>query len=165
MPCANSSGGSHGYLSEARTISLGYDVDRFKLLAFVISAALAGLAGAMKTLVLGFATLSDVHWTMSGAVILMTLLGGLGTRLGPVVGAVIVVGLETKLAAFGTWLAELTHIAWFQGLGESASIVTGVMFVVCVLLFRRGIVGEGARWLERREDARGREFGRLVQRG
>jgi branched-chain amino acid transport system permease protein len=151
--------------NEARTISLGYDVDRFKLLAFVISAALAGLAGAMKTLVLGFATLSDVHWTMSGAVILMTLLGGLGTRLGPVVGAVIVVGLETKLAAFGTWLAELTHIAWFQGLGESASIVTGVMFVVCVLLFRRGIVGEGARWLERREDARGREFGRLVQRG
>jgi branched-chain amino acid transport system permease protein len=151
--------------NEARTISLGYDVDRFKLLAFVISAALAGLAGAMKTLVLGFATLSDVHWTMSGAVILMTLLGGLGTRLGPVVGAVIVVGLETKLAAFGTWLAELTHIAWFQGLGESARIVTGVMFVVCVLLFRRGIVGEGARWLARREDARGRAFGRLVQRG
>ena len=77
----------------------------------------------------------------------------------------IVVGLETKLASFGTWLGELTHIAWFQGLGESVSIVTGVMFVACVLLFRRGIVGEIARLLERREDARGREFGRLVQRG
>ncbi|CAL8480348.1 branched-chain amino acid ABC transporter permease [Caballeronia sp. S22] len=143
--------------NEARTVSLGYDVDRFKLLAFVISAACAGLAGAMKTLVLGFATLSDVHWTMSGTVILMTLLGGLGTRFGPAVGAVIVVGLETKLAAFGTWLAELTHIAWFQGLGESVSIVTGIMFVACVLLFRRGIVGELAQWYGRRD----RESGRL----
>jgi branched-chain amino acid transport system permease protein len=143
--------------NEARTVSLGYDVDRFKLLAFVISAACAGLAGAMKTLVLGFATLSDVHWTMSGTVILMTLLGGLGTRFGPAVGAVIVVGLETKLAAFGTWLAELTHIAWFQGLGESVSIVTGIMFVACVLLFRRGIVGELAQWYGRRD----REGGRL----
>jgi branched-chain amino acid transport system permease protein len=143
--------------NEARTVSLGYDVDRFKLLAFVISAACAGLAGAMKTLVLGFATLSDVHWTMSGTVILMTLLGGLGTRFGPALGAVIVVGLETKLAAFGTWLAELTHIAWFQGLGESVSIVTGIMFVACVLLFRRGIVGELAQWYGRRD----REGGRL----
>ncbi|GJH25122.1 branched-chain amino acid ABC transporter permease [Caballeronia novacaledonica] len=143
--------------NEARTVSLGYDVDRFKLLAFVISAACAGLAGAMKTLVLGFATLSDVHWTMTGTVILMTLLGGLGTRFGPAVGAVIVVGLETKLAAFGTWLAELTHIAWFQGLGESVSIVTGIMFVACVLLFRRGIVGELAQWYGRRD----REGGRL----
>ncbi|MFM0517632.1 MULTISPECIES: branched-chain amino acid ABC transporter permease [Caballeronia] len=143
--------------NEARTVSLGYDVDRFKLLAFVISAACAGLAGAMKTLVLGFATLYDVHWTMSGTVILMTLLGGLGTRFGPAVGAVIVVGLETKLAAFGTWLAELTHIAWFQGLGESVSIVTGIMFVACVLLFRRGIVGELAQWYGRRD----REGGRL----
>ena len=143
--------------NEARTVSLGYDVDRFKLLAFVISAACAGLAGAMKTLVLGFATLSDVHWTMSGTVILMTLLGGLGTRFGPAVGAVIVVGLETKLAAFGTWLAELTHIAWFQGLSESVSIVTGIMFVACVLLFRRGIVGELAQWYGRRD----REGGRL----
>ncbi|GJH15884.1 branched-chain amino acid ABC transporter permease [Caballeronia novacaledonica] len=143
--------------NEARTVSLGYDVDRFKLLAFVISAACAGLAGAMKTLVLGFATLSDVHWTMSGTVILMTLLGGLGTRFGPALGAAIVVGLETKLAAFGTWLAELTHIAWFQGLGESVSIVTGIMFVACVLLFRRGIVGELAQWYGRRD----REGGRL----
>ena len=143
--------------NEARTVSLGYDVDRFKLLAFVISAACAGLAGAMKTLVLGFATLSDVHWTMSGTVILMTLLGGLGTRFGPALGAVIVVGLETKLAAFGTWLAELTHIAWFQGLSESVSIVTGIMFVACVLLFRRGIVGELAQWYGRRD----REGGRL----
>ncbi|SPB14624.1 branched-chain amino acid ABC transporter integral membrane subunit [Caballeronia novacaledonica] len=148
--------------NEARTISLGYDVDRFKLLAFVISAACAGLAGAMKTLVLGFATLSDVHWTMSGTVILMTLLGGLGTRLGPAVGAVIVVGLETKLAGLGTWLAEVTHIAWFQGLGESVSIVTGVMFVASVLLFRRGIVGEAAQWLGRRDREGSRLRGRLV---
>lgn len=148
--------------NEARTVSLGYDVDRFKLLAFVISAACAGLAGAMKTLVLGFATLSDVHWTMSGTVILMTLLGGLGTRFGPAVGAVIVVGLETKLAAFGTWLAELTHIAWFQGLGESVSIVTGIMFVACVLLFRRGIVGEMAQCYGRRDREGGRLPGHLV---
>lgn len=150
--------------NEARTVSLGYDVDRFKLLAFVISAACAGLAGAMKTLVLGFATLSDVHWTMSGTVILMTLLGGLGTRLGPAIGAVIVVGLESKLAAFGTWLADGTHLAWFQGLGESVSIVTGVMFVACVMLFRRGIVGEAAKWLGRRERTRGRLLARLVPR-
>jgi branched-chain amino acid transport system permease protein len=149
--------------NEARTVSLGYDVDRFKLLAFVISAACAGLAGAMKTLVLGFATLSDVHWTMSGTVILMTLLGGLGTRLGPVAGAVIVVGLETKLAAFGTWLADLTHLGWFERLGESVSIVTGVMFVACVMLFRRGIVGEATRWLGQRE-RRSRLPGRLVPR-
>jgi branched-chain amino acid transport system permease protein len=149
--------------NEARTVSLGYDVDRFKLLAFVISAACAGLAGAMKTLVLGFATLSDVHWTMSGTVILMTLLGGLGTRLGPALGAVIVVGLETRLAAFGTWLAEFTRIAWFQGLGESVGIVTGVMFVACVLLFRRGIVGEIAQWLGRRERTRARLSGHMMQ--
>jgi branched-chain amino acid transport system permease protein len=149
--------------NEARTVSLGYDVDRFKLLAFVISAACAGLAGAMKTLVLGFATLSDVHWTMSGTVILMTLLGGLGTRFGPALGAVIVVGLETKLAAFGTWLAELTHIAWFQGLGESVSIVTGVMFVACELLFRRGIVGEIARLRERRVQTPEHLTGRMMQ--
>jgi branched-chain amino acid transport system permease protein len=149
--------------NEARTVSLGYDVDRFKLLAFVISAACAGLAGAMKTLVLGFATLSDVHWTMSGTVILMTLLGGLGTRYGPAVGAVIVVGLETKLASFGTWLGEVTHIAWFQGLGESVSIVTGVMFVACVLLFRRGIVGEIARLRERRVQTPEHLTGRMMQ--
>jgi len=149
--------------NEARTVSLGYDVDRFKLLAFVISAACAGLAGALKTLVLGFATLSDVHWTMSGAVILMTLLGGLGTRFGPALGAVIVVGLETKLAAFGTWLADVTHIAWFQGLGESVSIVTGIMFVACVLLFRRGIVGEAAQWLAHRERTQSRVSRRLMQ--
>jgi branched-chain amino acid transport system permease protein len=140
--------------NEARTISLGYDVDRFKILAFVISAALAGLAGAMKTLVLGFATLADVHWSMSGMVILMTLVGGLGTRLGPVLGAVIVVGLESRLAAFGTWLADVTHVAWFQGIGESVSLLTGVMFVSCVLLFRRGIVGECQHWFERRQRTR-----------
>lgn len=149
--------------NEARTISLGYDVDRFKLLAFVLSAAIAGLAGAMKTLVLGFATLSDVHWTLSGTVILMTLIGGLGTRLGPVVGAVIVVVLESRLAAFGNWLADVTQIAWFQGLGESVSLLTGVMFVACVLLFRRGIVGECAQWLERRGRMRARCAARPAQ--
>lgn len=149
--------------NEARTISLGYDVDRFKLLAFVLSAAMAGLAGAMKTLVLGFATLSDVHWTLSGTVILMTLIGGLGTRLGPVVGAVIVIVLESRLAAFGGWLADVTQIAWFQGLGESVSLLTGVMFVACVLLFRRGIVGECAQWMERRGRMRARGLERPAQ--
>ncbi|WP_081072644.1 branched-chain amino acid ABC transporter permease [Burkholderia cepacia] len=136
--------------NEARTISLGYNINRFKLLAFVISAALAGLAGSMKTLVLGFATLSDVYWTTSGTVILMTLLGGLGTRLGPIVGAVIVVCIESKLGEFGAWLADITHIAWFQGLGDSVSLLTGVMFVCCVLLFRRGIVGECQHWLKQK---------------
>jgi branched-chain amino acid transport system permease protein len=149
--------------NEARTISLGYDVDRYKLLAFVLSAAMAGLAGAMKTLVLGFATLSDVHWTLSGTVILMTLIGGLGTRLGPVVGAVIVVVLESRLAAFGNWLADVTQIAAFQGLGESVSLLTGVMFVACVLLFRRGIVGECAQWIERRGRTRAHTAVRSTQ--
>jgi branched-chain amino acid transport system permease protein len=137
--------------NEARTTSLGYDADRFKLLVFTISAAIAGLAGAMKTLVLGFATLSDVHWTMSGTVILMTLVGGLGTRLGPVVGALIVVGIESKLGAFGGWLAQVTHLAWFNQIGESVSLLTGVLFVGCVLLFRRGIVGACGDWQSRRK--------------
>ncbi|HJV53501.1 MAG TPA: branched-chain amino acid ABC transporter permease [Noviherbaspirillum sp.] len=128
--------------NEPRAISLGYDVDKYKLLAFVLSATLAGLAGATKTVVLGFETLTDVHWTMSGLVILMTLVGGLGTLVGPVVGAILIVALENKLGDLGNWLATLTSIEWFRSIGESVTIVTGFIFIVCVLLFRRGIVGE-----------------------
>ena len=112
--------------NEPRAISLGYEVDRFKLISFVISATLAGLAGSLKTLVFQLATLTDVHWHMSGEVVLMTLLGGMGTILGPVVGAGIVVGLQNYLANIGSW----------------STIATGVIFVVCVLAFRRGVVGE-----------------------
>ena len=136
--------------NEPRAISLGYDVDRYKLLAFVLSAALTGLAGATKTLVLGFETLTDAHWTMSGLVILMTLVGGLGTLTGPIVGAVIIILLENKLGDIGSWLAAVTHIDWFNGLGESVTIVTGFIFIVCVLAFRRGIVGEIGALFKRR---------------
>ncbi|MEF7617585.1 branched-chain amino acid ABC transporter permease [Aquincola sp. MAHUQ-54] len=137
--------------NEARAISLGYDVDRFKLVAFVLSAGLAGLAGATKTLVLGFATLTDAVWTTSGAVILMTLVGGMGTMLGPIVGALIIIALENKIGDFGKALADLTGVAWFNGLGESVSLVTGLIFIVCVLAFRRGVVGEILhRWPGRR---------------
>ncbi len=128
--------------NEARATSLGYDVDRFKLLAFVLSAALAGLAGATKTLVLGFATLTDAVWTTSGLVILMTLVGGMGTLLGPMVGALIIISLENKIGDLGKALADMTGVAWFNGLGESVSLVTGLIFIVCVLAFRRGVVGE-----------------------
>ncbi|HZG21516.1 MAG TPA: branched-chain amino acid ABC transporter permease [Herbaspirillum sp.] len=128
--------------NEPRAISLGYDVARYKLLAFVLSAGLAGLAGATKTLVLGFETLTDVHWSMSGLVVLMTLVGGLGTILGPIVGAVIIIMLENKLGDIGTWLASATNIDWFNTLGDSVTIVTGFIFIVCVLAFRKGIVGE-----------------------
>jgi branched-chain amino acid transport system permease protein len=128
--------------NEPRAISLGYDVNKFKLLAFVLSAALAGLAGATKTVVLGFETLTDVHWTMSGLVVLMTLVGGLGTLAGPIVGAIIIIALENKLGDLGNWLATLTSIEWFRSIGESVTIVTGLIFIVCVLAFRRGIVGE-----------------------
>ena len=112
--------------NEPRAVSLGYDVDRYKLLAFVISAGLSGLAGSMKALVFQSATLSDVHWHRSGEVVLMTLLGGLGTPIGPSVGALLVAGLENYLAAYGSWIA----------------VITGGVFIVCVLAFRRGIVGE-----------------------
>jgi branched-chain amino acid transport system permease protein len=112
--------------NEARALSLGYDVDRYKLVAFVISAALAGLAGATKTLVFGAETLTDVHWHMSGEVVLMTLLGGMGTVLGPSVGALIVLVLQNYLSGFGSWV----------------TVITGVVFVVGVLAFRRGFVGE-----------------------
>jgi branched-chain amino acid transport system permease protein len=120
--------------NEPRAISLGYAVDRYKLLAFVLSAALAGLAGSLKTLVLGFASLSDVHWMTSGEVILMTLLGGLGTFLGPVVGAGVVIALQDTLAdRVGSWV----------------TVIIGVIFVICVSLFRRGIVGEYVAFRER----------------
>ena len=121
--------------NEARAISLGYHVDRYKLLAFVLSTALAGLAGALKTLVLGFATLSDVHWSLSGEVVLMTLLGGMGTFTGPVLGAFTIVGLQNFLAdRVGSWV----------------TVIIGAIFVLCVLAFRRGFVGELLAWRERR---------------
>ena len=112
--------------NEPRALSLGYDVDRYKLLAFVISAGLSGLAGSMKALVFQSATLSDVHWHQSGVVVLMTLLGGMGTPIGPSVGALLVVALENYLASYGSWV----------------TVITGAVFVACVLAFRRGIVGE-----------------------
>ena len=121
--------------NEPRAVSLGYEVDRYKLLAFVLSAALAGLAGGLKTLVMGFATLTDVHWSMSGEVILMSLLGGVGTFFGPVVGAGIVISLQDLLAdKVGAWV----------------TVIIGVIFVVCVLAFRKGVVGELQAWFERR---------------
>ena len=121
--------------NEPRAISLSYDAERYKLLAFVLSATLAGLAGATKAIVFQLASLTDVHWTMSGEVVLMTLLGGMGTIFGPVVGAFAIVGLESYLAVFGQWV----------------TVITGAIFVVCVLAFRRGIVGElGAWWSKRR---------------
>jgi branched-chain amino acid transport system permease protein len=124
--------------NEPRAISLGYQVDRYKLLAFVLSAALAGLAGSLKALVMGFATLTDVHWSMSGEVILMSLLGGVGTLFGPVFGAGIVVALQDLLAdKVGAWV----------------TVIIGVIFVVCVLAFRKGVVGELQAYLERRRNA------------
>ena len=136
--------------NEARATSLGYDTGHFKLLAFVLSAALAGLAGATKTLVLGFATLTDAIWTTSGLVILMTLVGGMGTLVGPMVGALVIIALENKIGDFGNALAELTGVTWFNSLGESVSLVTGLIFIVCVLAFRRGLVGEAMALLERK---------------
>ena len=112
--------------NEPRARSLGYDTDRFKLLAFVISAALSGLAGGTKSLVFQLASLTDVNWHMSGEVVLMTLLGGMGTIFGPAVGALLVVTLNNYLAGFGSWV----------------TIIIGAIFVTCVLAFRRGIVGE-----------------------
>jgi branched-chain amino acid transport system permease protein len=119
--------------NEARTLSLGYDVDKYKLLAFVLSAALSGLAGATKALVFKFETLTDVHWHMSGEVVLMTLLGGMGTILGPTVGAFIVVTLQNYLSSLEGWV----------------TVITGAIFVLCVLAFRRGVVGEIAALLKK----------------
>src|SRR6202790_4020856 len=121
--------------NEPRAISLGYKVDRYKLVAFVLSASLAGLAGSLKALVLGFVTLSDVSQGTSGEVILMTLLGGSGTFLGPVVGAILVVALQEYLSDLvGAWV----------------SVIIGSIFVVCVMTFRRGFVGEIQRRFARR---------------
>jgi branched-chain amino acid transport system permease protein len=119
--------------NEPRAISLGYKPEQYKLLAFVLSATLAGLAGGTKAMVFQLASLTDVHWTMSGEVVLMTLLGGLGTVFGPVVGAFILVALEQYLAQLGAWV----------------TIVQGAIFVICVLTFRRGVVGELARILRK----------------
>lgn len=122
--------------NEPRAISLGYEVDRYKLLAFVLSASLSGLAGSLKCLVMGLASLTDVDWTMSGEVILMSLLGGVGTFLGPVIGSVLVISLQDTLAdKVGAWV----------------TVIIGAIFVVCVLAFRKGIVGEVLAWRDRRK--------------
>jgi len=126
--------------NEPRAISLGYDVDRYKLLAFVLSTGLAGLAGSLKTVVLGFATLSDAHWSLSGEVVLMTLLGGMGTFAGPVIGAFTIIGLQNFLAdRVGSWV----------------TVIIGAIFVICVVAFRRGFVGELAAWQKRRGGSNG----------
>jgi branched-chain amino acid transport system permease protein len=118
--------------NEQRATSLGYNTDHYKLIAFVLSAALAGLAGATKALVFQLASLTDVHWTMSGEVILMTLMGGLGRFTGPVVGAFLVVELEESFKGSGGWV----------------TVAQGVAFVLCVLLFRQGIMGKLSTWLK-----------------
>jgi branched-chain amino acid transport system permease protein len=119
--------------NEQRAISLGYKVDRYKLMAFVLSATLSGLAGAVKVIVAQNASLTDVHWSMSGEVVLMVLLGGLGTIYGPVVGAFLVIAMQQYLAGAGQWVV----------------VIQGVIFVVCVMTFRRGIVGEIAHLFKR----------------
>ena len=117
--------------NETRAISLGYKTDRYKLVAFILSATLAGVAGATKAIVLQLASLTDVNWPMSGEVVLMTLVGGLGTIFGPVVGAFVILVMQFKLAPIGEWVL----------------VIQGAIFVACVLLFRRGIVGELAHLL------------------
>ncbi|KQQ32787.1 ABC transporter permease [Duganella sp. Leaf126] len=139
--------------NEPRAVSLGYDVDRYKLLAFVLSAALAGLAGGLKVLVQGFETLTDVHWTMSGLVVLMTLVGGMGTLAGPVLGALVIILLENKLGDWGLSLSSATGIAWFATIGEAVNMVVGLIFIICVLAFRRGIVGELLAWTRKKRVA------------
>lgn len=119
--------------NEQRAISLGYRTDQYKLLAFVLSATLAGLAGSTKAIVFQLASLTDAHWNMSGEVVLMTLLGGLGTVFGPVVGAFIIITMENYLAGLGQWV----------------TIIQGSIFVACVLAFRRGIIGEVGHWLKK----------------
>jgi branched-chain amino acid transport system permease protein len=119
--------------NEQRALSLGYDITRYKLLAYLLSGTLAGLAGATKSLVFQLASLTDVHWSMSGEVVLMTLLGGLGTVFGPVVGAFIIVTMENYLAQLGAWV----------------SISQGIIFVICVMTFRRGVIGEIGNFLKK----------------
>jgi branched-chain amino acid transport system permease protein len=120
--------------NEPRAISLGYQVERYKLLAFVLSASLAGLAGSLKSLVFQLASLADVHWHASGEVVLMTLLGGVGTVFGPTVGAFVVVGIQNYFSEAGSWV----------------TIIQGIIFVICVLAFRSGIVGVLAPFLKKR---------------
>ncbi len=127
--------------NEPRAVSLGYDTDRVKLVAFVLSAAIAGLAGSLKTLVLGFATLTDVHWMTSGQVILMTIIGGVGTLAGPLAGAAVIVALESKLDQLSRLLADVSGWPVFQLLGESATTVMGALFIFSVLAFRDGLMG------------------------
>jgi branched-chain amino acid transport system permease protein len=119
--------------NEPRAISLGYDTTRYKFLAFVLSATLAGLAGGTKAIVFQLASLTDAHWSMSGEVVLMTLVGGMGTVFGPVAGALVIITMEHYLAQLGAWV----------------TVVQGAIFVLCVLTFRRGVVGELAHWLKR----------------
>jgi branched-chain amino acid transport system permease protein len=119
--------------NEQRAISLGYKTDQYKLLAYILSGTLAGLAGSLKVLVAQNASLTDVHWTMSGEIVLMTLVGGLGTVFGPVVGAFAIVAMQQYLAGFGQWV----------------TVIQGAIFVVCVLTFRRGFVGEIAHYFKR----------------
>ena len=119
--------------NEPRAISLGYKVDQYKLMAFILSGTLAGLAGSLKMFVTQNASLTDVHWTMSGEVVLMTLVGGLGTSFGPIVGAFIIVAMQQYLASFGQWVM----------------VMQGAVFIICVLTFRRGIVGEIAHYFKR----------------
>ncbi|WP_024509887.1 branched-chain amino acid ABC transporter permease [Bradyrhizobium sp. ARR65] len=119
--------------NEQRAISLGYKTDQYKWLAFILSGTLAGFAGALKVFVAQNASLTDVHWTMSGEIVLMTLVGGLGTIFGPVVGAFVIIAMQQYLAGFGQWV----------------TVIQGVIFVACVLLFRRGIIGEVAHYFKR----------------
>ncbi|TAI62187.1 branched-chain amino acid ABC transporter permease [Bradyrhizobium sp. Leo170] len=119
--------------NEPRAISLGYKTDQYKLLAFILSGTLAGFAGSLKVFVAQNASLTDVHWSMSGEIVLMTLVGGLGTVFGPVVGAFIIIAMQQYLAGYGQWV----------------TVIQGVIFVACVLTFRRGIIGEVARLLRR----------------
>ena len=119
--------------NEPRAISLGYKTDQYKLLAFILSGTLAGFAGSLKVFVAQNASLTDVHWTMSGEIVLMTLVGGLGTVFGPVVGAFVIIAMQQYLAGFGQWV----------------TVIQGVIFVSCVLTFRRGVIGEIAHFFRR----------------
>jgi branched-chain amino acid transport system permease protein len=119
--------------NEPRAISLGYRANQYKLAVFVLSAGLAGLAGATKAIVFQLASLTDVHWSMSGEVVLMTLVGGLGTVFGPIIGALVIVAMQNYLASLGAWV----------------TVVQGVIFVICVLTFREGIVGVIAKWIKK----------------
>ncbi|RXG87538.1 MULTISPECIES: branched-chain amino acid ABC transporter permease [Bradyrhizobium] len=119
--------------NEQRAISLGYRTDQYKFLAFILSGTLAGFAGALKVFVAQNASLTDVHWSMSGEVVLMTLVGGLGTIFGPVIGAFVIIAMQQYLAGFGQWV----------------TVIQGGIFVICVLTFRRGVIGEIAHYFRR----------------